>query len=338
MRNDLSDEYGDDLFGNLSEETLRGMENDLRHDRDEVKAIENELSQDLLRVTPGVPHDDVDGLSLNRFFSATRPVLLREITPTPIPESARRAGSHDSSTSTSRAQPLRWDGDQVGMSEGSIRARTILLEGLRQGIDEHEFSKRLLSSDEADIREGVDLVVAGLLHQRREESAHARRLRDALRFLTITRDLTFSLNHRFIRLADLPPTQIGVPLSLPPPPPLEQTDEAIVRRVWGDDFRQKLGLTGPHDILRPLARLAVFAETLNQDVARIARFLDQYRTSRLKVPRRGLRKHITKNDVHALANDLKNIIMSNQRQYTSVVTPNAVSQSEYPASGHISPG
>ena len=349
-----SEAFEDDLLDSLSEENLSRLERQVSP----VNTINPRIQSYPTTGSPALSHmadEDIAGIPLHRLIAAPglkelpragslRSVTLPTPTPlatvTPLPQSpvlpALARSSHGSPSAwPSRSpthlpagpQPVRCSDGRLHMSEGSKIISTIFLEGLREGISDHEFAQRLLHFESQDIREGVDLVVAGLLHQRREDSEHARRLNDALHLLTITRAVSFNLNDRFVRLVQLPPTQIAAPPGLlPPPPPIDKSDEALVRRVWGDDFREKLGLTGAHHLYRPLARLARFADTLNQDVHRIAHFLDLYRLSRIRVSRRGQRKHITKQDVNAVADDLKNIITLNQRQYSSLLTPSHVTQ------------
>ena len=223
------------------------------------------------------------------------------------------------------------------MSTRSAASRKVLLQGLREGIDEFEFSKRLLACDEQEIREGVDLVVAGLLQQRSQETDHAQRLNAALQHLRITRGLSFSLAEQFRRLAEQPASQARAPLTNRSRDATE-TDRDVILRIWGPDYRERLGLLEGMDLYKPCARLSKLAQILNQDIARIAHFLNQYRLARQQAGGRGRRSFITKQDVYALGTDLRRILYESQTLYTSIVTPDDIDQAAQTESDEEPPG
>ncbi|KAJ9098770.1 hypothetical protein QFC21_004418, partial [Naganishia friedmannii] len=326
----LFDDIDDDLFNGISDDALLPTAAvNIRSDRDAPSrnpdSLEAGLSPTYQRFSAVARHPLASiGKTAGSVSNADPDLLAPDSAPS---YATGRSPTPPDGTEERLPFPLEWTSDGLRVAARSSEIQKVLLATLSESVDEHEFVRRLQDREDVEIREGVDLLIAGMLQQQREERVYAQTLQRAISLLITTRAMRFSLHQRFTALVDKSASQelqVVIPTNTRATPSHE-TDEQVVHRVWGTDFRERLGLEPNAGLFRPLTRLAGYAETLNQNVHSLARYLKRYMKLRTQTPRKGQRKVITKGDIDSLANDLRQVIRNSRRDYNSVVTRGNIS-------------
>ncbi|KAI5449205.1 hypothetical protein NCC49_005242 [Naganishia albida] len=169
--------------------------------------------------------------------------------------------------------------------------------------------------DEPSLREGVDLIIAGMLEHNARSKSLAESLQQLILLLVSNRGIKFTTNHRFTQLLDGGPATRRGGVS----GKQKESDIDTVYRVWGENYHDVLGLDKTFDLVQPLSRLAHLADTLNQHPDQLSKYLNQYRDERLAQLRPGRRDRVTGNDILALNRDLRAIVLNTHQQYTSLL-------------------
>jgi hypothetical protein len=219
-----------------------------------------------------------------------------------------------SSPSTTGVGPLQWNAGALCLSESSRQIRARLFAVLRDSQEDRVLDELMGFDDEA-IKQGVDLVIAGMLERTSLVRMHAQQLQTAIRVLVARRHIHFSHHARFeTLLRQLPDSDTQELVSL------TESDQQLVTRIWGPQYQKTLNISRGALLYRDLARLARFAETLNQSPLQIANYLEEFRAQRVKRRAKGRRSTVTGQDVRRLNTQLRRLIANNLDNYTETVT------------------
>jgi hypothetical protein len=218
--------------------------------------------------------------------------------------------------------PIHLVGSTLQLSEASRAVRTRLLAVLRDSQEQHVLDE-LEEFDDENIKEAVDLVIAGMLENSSAIQTNAQQLQAAIRLLVLRRRIEFSHHARFETLLSGAANRTSRQLAAP-----AETDEQIVLRVWGAGFREVLNIAPGVNLFGHLSRLAHYSELLNQSPVQIASYLDHYRKIRAaKLESRRVKgrrpANVTGEDVDALNRQLKHLVVNNLHEYseTAVIAP-----------------
>lgn len=242
------------------------------------------------------------------------------LVPTHVSSNHSVVGMARSPSPSANGGPIRWSdfGNAICLTPQSDEISERLAEALQQ-TERDRVLELLKDFDDDIIREGVDLMIAGMLQHSSQTQMHARTLQNIITLLVSSRQMRFTHNHRFRAL-------LGYPMDNSDEQRLVQrkeTDRERVVRVWGEGYHEALGLDERFALTKPLASLAKYSEMLNQHPHQIASYLAKYRASRLGLVLPGRKDRVTKDDVEMLNRDLKMIITNTHRRYTSLFSTKA---------------
>ncbi|KAJ9110610.1 hypothetical protein QFC19_001439 [Naganishia cerealis] len=220
--------------------------------------------------------------------------------------------------------PISWSQQGIRLNPRLDNIMAKLIDALHV-TDTAQVLRLLENFDQRTIREGVDMIIAGILEHESRAHLHAHTLQSIIRLLMSARGISFRTNPQFSALLNAAPKDCIMKKSSKP----EETEEQTVLRVWGKDYRNILGLDDKVLLLKPLARLAHWSELLNQHPHQIAKYLNNYRNLRMTRLRtqRGTRCRITGEDIRALNRDLRAIVVNAHRQYTSALSVTLLTES-----------
>lgn len=236
--------------------------------------------------------------------------------PTHVSPSGLDTMVRSQSPSTERDGPMTWASDQVCLSQQVFDVHDQLINALR-AQDKGKAVESMKEFDDHSIRDGVDLVIAGMLQHKTLCQSLAQSLQDLILLLISDRGIKFTTNHRFPELLDKPAGKSPRKVKN-----MEQeSPEQTVYRVWGEGYHKLLGLDPDYKLFDPLSRLAHYSEILNQHPDQLSKYLDNYASKRLGAKRPGRRDRITGKDIKALNRDLRTIVIQAHHRYTSLLAP-----------------
>lgn len=317
------DDIPDDIFAAIPNDALSGMHVSPFTGFDQAEVSFHPTlarSQDLVLAPPS-------GLSLfPSQFQASRASTFGgldwegdgtlQLTPTHVSPSRIADMDRSQSPSTQRDGPMTWVDDHVRLSQQSGEVRDRLLSALA-ARDQGQVLNLMKGFDDNSIRDGVDLIIAGMLEHKALSKSLAQSLQKVMLLLISDRGIKFATNHRFAGLLETDITTSPRKSGNKP----KESHQDIVHRVWGEKYHQALGLDSTFSLLEPLARLAHYSEILNQHPDQLSKYLQKYSASRLENLRPGRRERITGDDIKALNRDLRAIVVNAHHRYTSLIAP-----------------